>query len=203
MNWIEIKALHTLYRDDEVKLNETLRNSSEIKYLEQSRQAIEVSADKLYSLPRYSVVYEKDYLKKYVIYETFLTTHGLLKSQTRFEESDINVLMSLYERRASGDLDDLRNQIIAFDESLRGVSQMFFKNEKYLLKKDSLIDALKYIIDVPEFSNEKDQQYIYKLECHNPRAIILCENVDFLTKPNLRGTLNAGSRSSTIFSLIN
>src|SRR5690606_2418584 len=30
----------------------------------------------------------------------------------------------------------------------------------------------------------KDQQYIYKLECHNPKLIVLCENLDFLTKPN-------------------
>ncbi|RZK26893.1 MAG: hypothetical protein EOO43_01415 [Flavobacterium sp.] len=61
---------------------------------------------------------------------------------------------------------------------------MFFKNEKYLLGKPSLIDALKQILQVEHFSIEKDQQYIYKLECQNPRAIVLCENLDFLTKPN-------------------
>jgi len=184
MNWIEINALHKLYNQGEAKLNETLRGSGEIRYLEKSRQAIEITADRMYTTARFSDIYKNDYLQNYLIYESFLNGHALLKPQSRFDESDIKVLMSLYQKKVAGDLDTLRQQIISFDESLRGMSQMFFKNEKYLLNKASLIDALKYILDVEEFSNEKDQQYIYKLECHNPRIIVLCENIDFLTKPN-------------------
>lgn len=60
---------------------------------------------------------------------------------------------------------------------------MFFKNEKYLDNKDSLIKALKTVLEVEQFANEKDQQYIYKLECYNPKLIVLCENLDFLKKP--------------------
>lgn len=184
MNWIEINALHKLFSEEEVKLNETLRNSGEIRYLEKSRRAVEMTADRMHATSRFSEIYKKDYLQNYLTYESFLNGHGLLKPQTRFDESDIRILMSLYDKKIAGDLEDLRHQIISFDESLRGVSHMFFKNEKYLLNKGALIDALKYVLDIEEFSNEKDQQYIYKLECHNPRTIVLCENIDFLTKPN-------------------
>jgi hypothetical protein len=91
--------------------------------------------------------------------------------------------MGIDELKKEGNLDELRQQIIASNETLRGVSLMFFKNEKYLDNKDSLIKALKTVLEVELFANEKDQQYIYKLECHNPKLIVLCENLDFLKKP--------------------
>jgi hypothetical protein len=84
----------------------------------------------------------------------------------------------------AGNLDQLCKQLAEADESVRGVSQMFFKNDKYLDNRSSVIDALKVILEVTHFSNEKDQQYMYRLECDDPQKIVLCENLDFLTKPN-------------------
>lgn len=184
MNWIELKALNNLYTKCEVKLNDTLAKSGEVNYLINSLSVLDRSHNKLYVLDGFTEIYEKDYLDKYNGYEAFLLENKLLKPQLRFEESDIRILMKIQTWKDEGTLEELRKQIIASDESLRGISLMFFKNDKYLDNKSSLVNALKQVLEVDHFSNEKDQQYIYKLECHNPRVIVLCENLDFLTKPN-------------------
>lgn len=184
MNWIELRALNNLYKNGEIKLNDTLIKSGEINYLINSLRTLDRTHDKLFVLEGFTELYEKDYLEKYDYYETFLSDNGLLRPQLRFEENDIKILINIQSWKQQGTLEELRKQIIASDESLRGISLMFFKNDKYLDNKSSLVDALKRILEVEHFSNEKDQQYIYKLECLNPRVIVLCENLDFLTKPN-------------------
>ncbi|MFL9485111.1 hypothetical protein ACI6Q2_20165 [Chitinophagaceae bacterium LWZ2-11] len=184
MNWIELKALHNLYHNRTVRLNETLKNSKEIRFLVNSRNAIEKHHRSLIALDKYDAIYERDYLEKFTAYEKFLSDNQLLRPQTQHEEADIKTLMKIQSMKEEGVLEELRTQIIAADTSLRNISLMFFKNDKYLDNKESLVEALKQILEVKEFSNEKDQQYIYKLECHAPVAIVLCENLDFLTKPN-------------------
>lgn len=184
MNWTELRALNNLYSNSEVKLNDTLAKSGEINYLVNSLRILDRTHNKLFVLDGFAEIYEKDYLEKYNHYKDFLRANELLKPQLRFQENDIKTLMNIQRWKEEGTLEELRQQIISSDESLRGISLMFFKNDKYLDNKPSLIDALKKILEVEHFSNEKDQQYIYKLECHNPKAIVLCENLDFLTKPN-------------------
>lgn len=184
MNWIELKALNSLYQNGSVKLNETLKNSSEIKYLMDSLKALEQDHKSLKALDKYKSIYERDYLKHFAVYEKFLSDNNLVKAQTQHEEGDIRVLMNIQSLKEEGNLNELREQIVAADISLRNISLMFFKNEKYLDNKGSLVEALKQILEVTDFSNEKDQQYIFKLECHNTVGIVLCENLDFLTKPN-------------------
>jgi len=161
-----------------------LFKSGEVSFLTNSLNIISDDGRKLVASDSYREVYDKKYLEKFNLYAGFLSDSGLLKPQSRFEENDIEILMKIKSWREEGTLEELRAQIISSDESLRGVSLMFFKNDKYLDDKPSLVDALKKIIDVAQFSNEKDQQYIYRLEVDNPRMIVLCENVDFLTKPN-------------------
>lgn len=184
MNWIELNALDTLYRESNVKINETLRNSGVFNYLINSLKVLEKTSKQIIALPDYFEIYKTQYLEKFTRYKSFLLENDLLKPQIRFLENDIIILMKIKSWKTDGVLEELCNQILASDESLRGVSLMFFKNEKYLDNKPSLINALKSILVIDYFSNEKDQQYIYKLECYNPRAIVLCENLDFLTKPN-------------------
>jgi len=184
MNWIVLKALHELYVSQKVNKNDTLAKSGEVRYLIDPLQILEEQSKVLSALEGFNEFYQKHYLQNYEHYYQFLTAQGLLKPQTRLEERDIITLMHIKALRDAGDLEELRKQIIEIDESVRGVSQMFFKNDKYLDDKPSLIEALKVILEVAHFSNEKDQQYIYKLECDEPQCIVLCENLDFLTKPN-------------------
>lgn len=184
MNWIELKALNVIYANGSITANQSVLKSGEFNYLINSARVLDKEGNKILALPDFATFYESKYLEKYNLYHDFLVSRDLLKPQTRYQESDINILINIQSRKDSGELEYLRQQIIEYDESVRGVSQMFFKNEKYLDDKPSLVHALKQILEISHFSTEKDQQYIYKLECHDPNAIVLCENLDFLTKPN-------------------
>ena len=183
MNWIELKALYLLYCNGQIKLNDTLIKSAEINYLTTSLNVLEKNSKVIISLPGFNSLYEKKYQDKFTQYNAFLHKINILTPQLRIEESDIKTLIEIEELKKEGILDELRDQIISSNETVRGISEMFFKNEKYLDKKESLINALKNVLEVEQFANEKDQQYIYKLECHNPKLIVLCENLDFLKKP--------------------
>lgn len=183
MNWIELKALNLLYCNRQIKLNDTLTKSAEINYLITSLNVLEKNSKVIISLPGFNSLYEKKYQDKFTQYNAFLFKINILTPQLRIEESDIKTLIEIEGLKKEGVLNELRDQIISSNETVRGISEMFFKNEKYLDKKESLINALKNVLEVEQFANEKDQQYIYKLECHNPKLIVLCENLDFLKKP--------------------
>lgn len=185
MNWIELKALNNLYLSGKVKLNDTLAKSGEINYLINSLRILDRSYNKLFTLDRFNNIYEKEYLEKYNIYENFLLEFGLLKPQLRFEESDIQILLGIKEDMNNGNLEPLREQIIKNEATVRIVSLMFFKNEKYLLGKEALIKAVKLLLDIDELADDKDLQYKYVLECTDPQHIVICENIDFLKRPSI------------------
>jgi len=185
MNWIELRALNKLYKDEEVKLNDTLTNSNEINYLINSLRKLDKTHKKISALPGFSEIYKRDYLAKFNRYETFLKDTALLKTQLRFEESDIQILIGIKEDMDNGNLEPLREQIIKNEATVRIVSLMFFKNEKYLLGKEALINAVKLLLDIDELADDKDLQYKYVLECNSPKCIVLCENIDFLKRPTL------------------
>jgi hypothetical protein len=184
MNWTVLKALDHLYQNQQVKKNKTLTESGEIAYLIDPLQLVQEQSKNYVAQAGYPEFYDKHYKNSFEKYQAFLNNNSLLKSQTRFEEKDIQTLMRIKASKDAGNLDQLRAQLIEFDESVRGVSQMFFINDKYLDNRPSVVDALKVILDISHFSNEKDQQYMYRLECDDPERIVLCENLDFLTKPN-------------------
>ncbi len=173
MNWIEWRALHKLYQQERVDFNETLLKSKEINFLIHSLKVVDRSGKYLEGLPDYPAVYEQKYFERYKRYHQFLTDSNLLRPQTRYEETDIIALQKVYEWEKEGRLDSLRTRVLNDEETLRGVSDMFFKNEKYLDDRPSLINAMKQLLKVDSFANEKDQQYIYKLECHQPKLIVL------------------------------
>lgn len=185
MNWIELRALNNLYSNGEVKINDTLAKSGEINYLINSLRILDRTHNKLFIVEGFAEIYEKDYLEKYNHYEAFLLDNELLKPQLRFEESDIQILIGIKEDMDNGNLKPLREQIIKNEATVRIVSLMFFKNEKYLLGKEALINAVKLLLDIDELADDKDLQYKYVLECKDPNYIVLCENIDFLKRPTL------------------
>ena len=184
MNWIEFKALNNLYRNKEIKVGSTISQSGEFNYLINSIRVLDRSHDNVFALDGFERIYENDYQKRYDKYEMFLSENDLLKPQTRFEESDIEKLIDLKQGMESGELLSIRDEIRKNEETVRGVSLMFFKNEKYLIGKESLINAIKQILEIDVLADEKDQQYKYVLECNDPKSIVLCENIDFLKRPS-------------------
>ena len=183
MNWVMLTSLHEIYRNGQTKIKPTLKRDSTIKSIVGTKELIEVGAF-LIQGEGFQAYYERYHLENFCKYKDFLERNGLLKPQTRFEERDVQVLMNLEAKMKSGELLEIRDQMIEAEESVRGVSSMFFKNEKYLLGKNALINAVKHILNITELADDKDQQYKYVLECENPKAIVLCENLDFLKKPS-------------------
>lgn len=183
MNWIEIKALNKLYNTGKVKINQTLAKSPVFK---NHKDALEIERGRK-NFTRNDIfldVYEKRYLKDFERYSAFLEEEKLLKPQLRFNKKDIDLLMEFKQGITDGSLLERRNELEEAQESVRGFSHMFFKNDKYLDGKNLLIDAINKIFNIKLVDN-KSQQYLYVLQCEKPKLIILCENGNFLNRDKI------------------
>ena len=181
MNWTVLKSLHQLFLDRKTKVKHSLKEDSSFQLLVSNKEIIEVGKNYLPGL-LFDSYYKKHHLNQFPIYFDFLETHNLLTK--RFEEEDIKTLIELQSKKQNSNLIPSREQLIEAQETVRGFSTMFFKNDKYLDKKDSLIRAINQILDITLVEN-KDQQYLYILQCEKPKLIILCENLDFLRKDKM------------------
>lgn len=183
MNWVVIKALYKLYETGDVKLNKTISSSPVFRNHEQAGE-IQRNRKSFSVLKGFNEVYEKIYLRNYRTYHTFLEEHGLLKPQLKFEKKDIELLIQFNEGLKDGTLKKLKNDLVEAQESVKGFSLMFYKNEKYLDKHPPIVKAINDIFGI-ELVDNKSQQYLYVLPCHNPKLIILCENGNFLNRDKL------------------
>ena len=185
MKWNVLRDMQLLYECGKIKRKPSFVNDSYIAHLIHSTKELCVLRKEII-VPEGSTfrqTYEKLYLDKFISYKTFLEDNDLTKPQTRFEHSDIEQLIDIKTQMDSGSLTSLRDQILKANETVRGISFMFFKNEKYLDDKKSLIEAIEKILQVPELSSGKDKQYLYVVPCKSAKAILLCENLYFLRVP--------------------
>jgi hypothetical protein len=184
MNWPVLKALHEIYLTGQTAKKDGLLKDSKVRFLLQQTRELSLGVKSIFKSDGFDDYYEANHLENFQAYEQFLEESGLLKPQLRFQESDIRILKEMYDDMKSGELLPMRDSILAAEESVRGVSGMFFKNEKYLEGSDSLVNAVKAILGIPELANDKDQQYMHILKVNAPRRIVLCENLDFLKRPS-------------------
>jgi len=184
MNWTALKALHEIYERGETNKKESLLRDNHILFLLHQTGELKEGVRMILKGDGFEDYYRNNHLQNYLRYYQFLESAGLMKPQLRFQEADIKVLIELQTGMMSGELVPIRDEIIQAEETIRGVSQMFFRNEKYLEKSDSLVSAVKGILGIAELANDKDQQYKYVLQSHEPAKIVLCENLDFLKRPS-------------------
>lgn len=184
MNWTVLKALNDIYNNEFTIMRSSLINDIDIQFLINQTGELKLGINRINVGPGFKEFYEKTHLDKFNSYLSFLETNDLLTPQIRFRESDIKILMEIKNGMDSGDLLTVRDEIVVAEETVRGVSQMFFKNEKYLEKSESLVSAVKSILQIDSLANDKDQQYKYVLQCEKPEKIVLCENLDFLKRPS-------------------
>jgi hypothetical protein len=184
MNWPVLKALHEVYERGKTPRKDSLLKDSKVRFLLEQTRELKQGVRTIFKGEGFDKYYRNSHLENYLGYYRFLSDTGLLKPQLRFQEGDIRVLMEMHSDMESGDLLPIRDGIIEAEETVRGVSEMFFKNEKYLESSDSLVRAVKQILGIPELANDKDQQYIYILKAHKPECIVLCENLDYLKRPS-------------------
>ncbi len=187
MNWTTMKSLRQLYDMGFTKTKPTVIEDTEIQYLIHSTEKLIHSNKVIKVNPKedFKKTYEQDYKEDFEKALVLLNEYDLNTPYIRFRKYDFDRLSEISRQLKNGDLKLLREQIIKAHESVRGVSQMFFKNDKYLDGKDSLIRAVESILDVPPLPSGKDKQYLYMIPCKQPDKIVLCENIYYLKLPEL------------------
>ncbi|WP_343700007.1 hypothetical protein [Chitinophaga sp.] len=185
MNWQSFKSLHELYKNGRTKNRTTLAEDAVFRYhTYQTKELLFTKKDILTTANgNFRNTFENRYLDKYNECLELLIAIGEDTPQCRFELDDILRLREMKRQMDNGDLEDIRQQIKDSNETRRGVSLMFFKHEKHLDSSEALERAVRTILKIDSFSDSRDFQYLYILQCHNPKAIVLCENLYFLKMP--------------------
>ena len=137
MNWIVLKSLNELYLHDETKTKKSVLKDNTIQFLMNSTGQLTQLKNviKVVHGTDYKTTYEKHYKNDFEEVCKLLDKYNLDDRHIRFELNDFKVLIGIDKQLESNQLDTLRTQIIEAKESIRGVSQMFFVNDKYLDKK--------------------------------------------------------------------
>lgn len=195
MNWLTATKLHQIYSEGGTNYSSQFGDDSTIRrFLYTTRELCIDSKNVVIDTRRFSSFithYEDEYLPKFIAYSNLLEKHGLLldkngkkKVQARFEEEELKILLELDGQMTTGAINEIRQQIIDREESIRGVSRMFFfNNEKYLDNKTDVVEAFKKILKIDQLANDKGEQWIYKLSHPQRKLVVLCENLDFLRRP--------------------
>lgn len=162
MNWIVLKAMNTLFEKGKVPQKISLDTNGQILYLKNSLHAIEFKGKKIMAMPEYRDIYLEHYNEDYQKYLSFLNEFDLVKPQSRYEESNIQILMKIHALRQDGALDEIRHQILEANESLRGISPL--NVYKALLKMALSVIPQKHVNDYKYameyiISNKKDDLY--------------------------------------------
>lgn len=185
MNWQSFKSLYELFETGKTKNRASLAENTIFKY--HAHQARELLFTKKEILVKNKASFEQAfknrYLHKYNDCIDLLNSIGENTPQCRFEVEDVLRLKEMKQQMDKGELDEIRTQIIASNETRRGVSLMFFKHEKHLDSSEALERAVKKILNIEQFADNRDFQYLYVLHCNTPKAIVLCENLYFLKMP--------------------
>jgi len=185
MNWQSFKSLYELYENGKTKSRDSLIDNTIFKYhVYQTKELLFTKREIIVKdKALFDQTFHSRYLSKYNDCLDLLNSIQENTPQCKFNVDDILRLKEMKQQMDSGELDEIRNQIIASNETRRGVSLMFFKHEKYLDTRDALERAVKKILNIEQFADSRDFQYLYVLHCDTPKAIVLCENLYFLKMP--------------------
>lgn len=179
LSWKELRALNDLYVNE--KTQAKVQDSPYMKYLI-GKGLISLK------LKNYKVMlaeddfrpfYEVYFLENFVEYKAFMEKADLHTDAKRnYTEEDIKTLMFILKNR---------DQIVGNLTTLGNFTNEFFnkKGSKYVKNKASLKSAVCKVLgidDFPEF-DKKEHQWRFVVDCKDPKAVVLCENLDFLKMP--------------------
>jgi hypothetical protein len=186
MNWQSFKSFHELYETGKTKSRPSLIGNAIFRY--HAYQTKELLFTKKEILVKNKTLFDQTFNNRYINkYNECLELLNSIEENTpqcRLEVNDILCLKEMKRQMDNGELEDIRGQIIDSNETRRGVSLMFFKHEKHLDASEALERAVKRILKIDAFADNRDFQYLYVLQCYNPKAIVLCENLYFLKMPD-------------------
>jgi len=175
MNWKALKQLNQLFIDGEttsVILKIALvRRWYEMDLIE------DVDKKTVTKTKLYDSVYKKELLSQFKSFDNLLSLYDL--TETNFEEEELSALVRIQTDK---------EEISITGKTQKEIATLYFDSAKYLTDGSSLYKAILKILQVTELpTKEHDQQFLFILHCKNkiPKKIILCENLNQLSKPRL------------------
>lgn len=177
LTWKELKALNDLYINR--KSHAKVQDFNYFKYLIDDLCIIERKEGNgkvLLVKDSYDDIYVKHFKSKFLHYSIFLESNNLETDARRsYSEFDIKTLMFITEQK---------EQIRPNLTTQHKFSSLFFegKGSKYLENKKSVLNAVYKILDISKFplQDAKDNLWRFVVDCPTPKAVVLCENLDFL-----------------------
>lgn len=175
MNWKTLKQLHELFINGETS-NAILKiplvqRWYEMELIEDINKKT-VAKNKLYDS-----FYKKDLLPQFKSFENLLSSHNL--TETNFQKEELSALVRIQNDR---------EEILITEKTQKEIGTLYFDSAKYLVEGSSLYKAILEILQITELpKKEHNQQFLFVLHCKNktPKAIILCENLNQLSKLRL------------------
>jgi hypothetical protein len=175
MNWKEIKQFNQLFIEGKTSVDllkcSFAKRAKDMGYIVENKKNITKT-------DLYDNFYIKQIAEKYDKYNQLLERYDI--TNTNLNERELENLVKI---------ENNKELILDNERSIKEISTLYFDNAKYLKNTSKLFEIILKILEVSELPvDEYDQQYLLVLHCKNkiPKAIILCENKNNLTKPRLK-----------------
>ena len=174
LKWREWRGLHGVYEQGSSAAR--IKQHPYVVYL-LGRGLLKTSPrnpQRILATPEFYDYYKSRHLEKYRRYDEFLGE--LANPSSTYTEDDIGALMIIKENR---------ERIVEKGRTQRSLSADLFGDSKHIEKRPGLQKAILKLLELENFPGQdpKDQWYIYVVPCKTPKAVVLCENLDFLRIP--------------------
>ncbi len=182
LTWRHLKALNQLYVNNRTDAKITDNGYIANVLMSQKRLLKFKSGNNkiLEAAPKYFVFYEENLKEDFDLYAKFLKEMNLEDDAKRkYTEDDILTMMFI---------SDNKNELAKNLTTIRTFSAELFKSSgsKYIENKPGLKKAICKILGIVDFPEKDPQNHQWRLviDCLNPVAIILCENIANLKMPS-------------------
>lgn len=175
MNWKALKQLHELFASSETS-NAILKIPLVQRWYEMGLIE-DVDKKTVAKTMLYDSYYKKEFLQQFNSFENLLTSNNL--AETNFKEKELLALLRIQNDK---------EEILITGKSQKEIATLYFDSAKYLTEGSVLFNSILKILQVTELPiKEHNQQFLFVLHCKSkkPKTIILCENLNQLSKSRL------------------
>jgi len=185
ISWPQLRGLHQLYMDGNTKVK--LFSNPYILRLKTEKRLLRFKTGNLQiieAVAKYKNFYEMHFLVAFNRYMDFFSKTNIASDGKRpYSTYDLETLIYIYEHKST-------LQTCLTTE--RSFSAQLFRGSKYLENNQSVLKAVLKILERDEFphSDPKEQQWRLVVDCTDPQAVILCENIAMLKQSDVVRNLN-------------
>jgi hypothetical protein len=179
LTWRELKALNEVYTTGSTTAR--VQQHPYIMHLKEDMGFLSTKLGKSKILLKekgFDSYYLNNHLSNYCHYFNFLTSRKILNDASRYDEDDIRTLILIEENKI---------EILKSLTTQRSFSSILFsdKGSKHLATHPGLEKAVLTILGIVSFPDKdpRNNQFRYVVDCKTKKAIVLCENLNFLKLP--------------------